>query len=88
MQIFFIEVWPEGITEIQLRISYLPKKIVADTEFTSCTYQEFRIWHETSLKMLLEVLLCQFILYLLVEPDSNASFTIFFVAFRISQREE
>ena len=33
MQIFFIEVWPEGITEIQLRISNLPKKIVADTEF-------------------------------------------------------
>ena len=52
MQVFFQEVGPIGITEIQFAVGYLPQQVVGDAQFAACTNEQVWVRHEASGQML------------------------------------
>ena len=46
VQTFFVEVGPEGVAEVQLRVGYLPEQVVAYALLAAGAYEQVGVGHE------------------------------------------
>ena len=51
MQVGLTEVWPICVTEIEFRVGYLPKQVVADPQLAASTYEQVGVGHEVGSQM-------------------------------------